>query len=158
MGRYVPKTYNNRRVLRIILRLIITVTLTAVILFILLFFGLRQYEVHTEDGIRLEIPFLMDNPPTDAGTRSAMLGFIIGVAAGAIQIHIFSKAKAAVTGGKFDRKSILLLVAQLVAPLVLMVVAALLLRGDILWSGIGIVVSLTGISFFRFIHLSRKRR
>lgn len=54
--RYVPKTYNNRRFLRIILGTIISLAVAAVVLFLLLFFGLRRYEV---DG-RLEIPWLMD--------------------------------------------------------------------------------------------------
>jgi len=52
--RYVPKTYNNHRALRVIFGTIVTVVLAAVILFLLLFFGLRRYEV---DG-RLEIPWL----------------------------------------------------------------------------------------------------
>ena len=157
MGRYVPKTYNNRRILRIIYRLIITIALAAVILFILLFFGLRQYEVHTEDGIRLEIPLLMDDPPAEEGARSAMLGFILGVATGAAQLRLFSRVKAAAADSMADRKAVAILAAQLLIPLVLMVVAALLLYGDLLWSGIGLVVSIAGISFFRFIRSGRKR-
>jgi hypothetical protein len=60
MHRYVPKTYNNRRVLRIILSTIATIALSAVILFLMLFFILQRYEV---DG-RLEIPWLTDTPAT----------------------------------------------------------------------------------------------
>ena len=56
--RYVPKTYNNRRVFRVILGTVTSVALAAVILFLLLFFGLKRYE---KDG-RLEIPWLMDEP------------------------------------------------------------------------------------------------
>ena len=63
MRRYVPKTYNNRRFLRIIIRTIVTVLLTALVLFIALFFWLRDYEVPDEDGTkRLDIPWLMDEP------------------------------------------------------------------------------------------------
>ena len=62
MGRYVPKTYNNRRFLRIIFRIVVTVTLTALVLFIVLFFALQSYKKPNEDGtIRLEIPWLMDD-------------------------------------------------------------------------------------------------
>jgi len=59
MGRrYVPKTYNNRRLLRIIFGAVVTAAVTAVVLFILLFFTLENYWV---DG-RLEIPWLMEEP------------------------------------------------------------------------------------------------
>ena len=54
MGRYVPKTYNNRRVLRFILGIIIFLVLAAVVIFLLLFFGLENYFI---DG-KLVIPWL----------------------------------------------------------------------------------------------------
>ena len=56
--RYVPKTYNNRRLLRVIFGTVVSAALAAVILFILLFFALENYWV---DG-RLEIPWLMEEP------------------------------------------------------------------------------------------------
>jgi len=62
MGRrYVPKTYNNRRLLRVILITVISVALSALILFLLLFFVLESYYI---DG-RLHIPWLLDEfaPP-----------------------------------------------------------------------------------------------
>ena len=77
MKRYVPKTYNNRRILRIIVRTIVAVSLAAVIIFVALFFWLGNYIVSEEDGTqRLEIPWLRssevesetplteDEPPT----------------------------------------------------------------------------------------------
>jgi hypothetical protein len=54
--RYVPKTYNNRRALRLILGTVMTVALTAVILFVLLFFIFERY---WDDG-RLDIPWLTE--------------------------------------------------------------------------------------------------
>ena len=54
--RYVPKTYNNRRVIRIIIRTVTSVAIAAVILFLLLFFGLKKYET---DG-KLIIPWLIN--------------------------------------------------------------------------------------------------
>ena len=54
--RYVPKTYNNRRAIRMIIRTVISAALAAVILFLLLFFGLKNYET---DG-RLIIPWLIN--------------------------------------------------------------------------------------------------
>jgi len=66
MSRYVPKTYNNRRILRIILGTIVTIALSSIILFLILFFIFREYVV---DG-QLEIPWLIEEssnttPPPD---------------------------------------------------------------------------------------------
>jgi len=71
MARYVPKTYNNRRILRLIVGAVITVALSIVILFLILFFIFRGYEV---EG-RLEIPWLIDDaeptlPPQETGRES----------------------------------------------------------------------------------------
>jgi len=57
MPRYVPKTYNNRRVLRIIVSSVITLALSFVILFLILFFIFARYV--GEDG-QLEIPWLTE--------------------------------------------------------------------------------------------------
>ena len=66
MKRYVPKTYNNRRALRIIIRTGVAVLLISIVVFVSLFFGLRKYVVYSADGmIRLEIPFLMDEASTE---------------------------------------------------------------------------------------------
>ena len=63
MGRYVPKTYYNRKLLRIIFRSIVFVVMALLVLFIVLFFALQTYKVTNEDGsISLEIPWLMDDP------------------------------------------------------------------------------------------------
>ena len=59
MPRYVPKTYNNRRVLRIILWTFVAIVFSVVILFLILFFVFQTYVV---DG-QLEIPWLEDPPP-----------------------------------------------------------------------------------------------
>ena len=56
--RYVPKTYNNRRLLRIVFGTVVSAAVTAVVLFLLLFFVLENYYV---DG-RLEIPWLAEEP------------------------------------------------------------------------------------------------
>jgi len=58
--RYVPKTYNNRRLLRIVFGTVVSAALTAVILFLLLFFVLENYYV---DG-RLDIPWLLEEQIT----------------------------------------------------------------------------------------------
>ena len=64
MPRYVPKTYNNRRGMRIIVGIIITILLSTVIIFLSLFFILSQYVV---DG-QLVISWLDDAPATAAPT------------------------------------------------------------------------------------------
>ena len=62
MARYVPKTYNNRRLRRLIIGAVITIALSVVILFLILFFIFSQYAV---EG-RLEIPWLIDESETPA--------------------------------------------------------------------------------------------
>ena len=58
MPRYVPKTYNNRRGLRIIISTIVTLALSLVILFLILFFVFAGYV--GEDG-QLDIPWLTED-------------------------------------------------------------------------------------------------
>ena len=158
MGRYVPKTYNNRRILRIIVRTIISVVFVSVILFILLFFGLRQYEVPVEGGgIRLEIPFLMDDPSAaEEGTSSSLLGFILGAITGFIQYRLLSRLPGIVASGVFNRKTALIAIAQLLSPPVVILLIAYLLRGSLLWTVIGIFLSLGVLALRQFIRANRK--
>jgi len=60
MARYVPKTYNNRRGLRLIIGAVTTIALSVVILFLILFLIFQRYVV---DG-QLEIPWLFDETAT----------------------------------------------------------------------------------------------
>jgi len=63
MRRYVPKTYYNRRFLRIIFRSVISVVVAVVLIFIILFFVIGNYMTPDEDGTRsLDIPWLVDEP------------------------------------------------------------------------------------------------
>ena len=66
MPRYVPKTYNNKRVLRVIIGTVITLALSVVILFLILFFIFDRYVV---DG-QLEIPWLLEET-TPASSQGA---------------------------------------------------------------------------------------
>ena len=156
MGRYVPKTYNNRRILRIIVRTIISVFFAAIILFILLFFGLRQYEEYTADGVRLEIPFLMDEPiAEEEGTRSSLLGFILGAITGAVQYRLLSKY-GAVTSGVLNRKTALITTAQFMMPIIVLLLIAFLLQGDLAWAALGMAVSLIILALRRFIRSGKR--
>ena len=67
MRRYVPKTYYNRRVIRMILKIILSVALAAAILFITLFFWLKDkyMQINPDGTIKLEIPLLMDDKTLD---------------------------------------------------------------------------------------------
>ena len=58
--RYVPHTYNNKRALRILIWTFFGVIIAFVATFLILFFTLERYIVHTDDGVKLEIPWLMD--------------------------------------------------------------------------------------------------
>jgi len=62
MPRYVPKTYNNRRVLRVIVGTVLTIALSSVILFLVLYFVLRNFVV---DG-QLEFSRSDDTPAVTA--------------------------------------------------------------------------------------------
>ena len=72
MARYVPKTYNNGRILRVIIGAVTTVALSIVILFLILFFIFSQYVV---DG-QLDIPGLIEegaqDPPPPAEEDQAL--------------------------------------------------------------------------------------
>jgi len=72
MARYVPKTYNNGRILRVIIGAVTTVALSIVILFLILFFIFSQYVV---DG-QLDIPLLIEEgtqePPPPAEEDQAL--------------------------------------------------------------------------------------
>lgn len=59
--RYVPKTYNNRHVIRVIIGTVLSAALALVVIFFLLFFGLKKY---WDDDGRLDIPWLMDEQKT----------------------------------------------------------------------------------------------
>ena len=67
MPRYVPKTYNNRRLLRILINTVITIIVSIIVLFLALFFILRNYVV---DGV-LEIPWLVEEEV--ASTQSSSI-------------------------------------------------------------------------------------
>ena len=54
--RYVAKTYNNRRALRVFMGSVLVVVVAALLIFLVLFIVLEPYWV---DG-RLQIPWLMD--------------------------------------------------------------------------------------------------
>ena len=62
--RYVPRTYNNHHILRIILGAIVSFALAVVIIFLLLFFVLRDYyAVFLPDGtVKIELPWLVETP------------------------------------------------------------------------------------------------
>jgi len=64
LARYVPNTYKNRRAARVVTRLLIALIITVVVFAIALFFGLRRYIVYTQEGLKLEIPWLEETPPS----------------------------------------------------------------------------------------------
>ena len=68
MRRYVPKTYYNRRFLRMIIRSVVSVVVAVFLIFIILFFVIGNSITETEDGSwSLDIPWLVDEqtPPED---------------------------------------------------------------------------------------------
>ena len=58
--RYVAYTYNNKKALRVLIGAFFGIIIAFLATFLILFFALERYIVHTEDGVKLEIPWLMD--------------------------------------------------------------------------------------------------
>lgn len=52
------RTYHSRKPFKTLLFIILAAALLSVILLISVYFGFKQYIVHTDDGIRLDIPWL----------------------------------------------------------------------------------------------------
>ena len=53
-----PKTYKSRHPVRTVITVAAAVLIAAVILFACVFFGFKKYIVYSEDGVRLDIPWL----------------------------------------------------------------------------------------------------
>lgn len=61
-----PKIYRRRNPLKIILITLGCIILAAIILFLILFFSLKKYAVYTDEGVKLEIPWLEEYRNTDS--------------------------------------------------------------------------------------------
>ena len=62
--------YRKRRPVRAIVIVLLIALLAAAIFYIGVFFGFRKYIVYTTDGLRVEVPWLQDEP-ADTDTPSA---------------------------------------------------------------------------------------
>ena len=131
--------------------------LGAVILFVLLFFGLRQYEVSTEDGVRLEIPFLMDDQPMEDGERSSLVGFILGVVLCLVLRERPSKNQGGSKHEEQIKKNALTISVQLILYFIILVVFAWIVRGDMLWAAIGVAVTLLVLALIRLNKAGKRR-
>lgn len=60
-----PKIYRRRNPLKIILVTLGCILLAAIILFLILFFSLKKHIVYTDDGVKLDIPWLEEYRNTD---------------------------------------------------------------------------------------------
>ncbi len=61
-----PKIYRRRNPLKIILVTLGCILLAAIILFLILFFSLKKHIVYTDDGVKLDIPWLEEYRDTDS--------------------------------------------------------------------------------------------
>jgi len=88
-----------------------------------------------------------------------LIGLIIGVVSGAVQFLMLGKFTASVTGGSFNKKSVLFAISQFFLPLVILLGCALLYRKGLLWAAIGMTVALISCSAVRFFlsNTNRKR-
>lgn|GEM_PF-1908338 len=79
-----------------------------------------------------------------------MLGFIIGIIAGAIQYWILVKFTKAVAGGILGLKTVCFAIAQFFLPAIILSGCAFLLRESLLFAGIGMAASLTILAISLF--------
>ncbi len=87
-----------------------------------------------------------------------MIGFAVGVAAGAIQFWLLSKFTGHVTGGGLTPHAVLLGLLQLLLPLGVLIAVAFLWRQDLLFAGIGISGALMGGLLVRIILIRLKKK
>jgi len=87
-----------------------------------------------------------------------MLGIAIGVVAGVIQFFLLMKFTGAVTGGKFNKKTVLFAITQFLLPFAVLLICAFFLEGELLLVGIGIASSLVLCAVVRFIMVSKAKK
>ena len=86
-----------------------------------------------------------------------MLGIIIGAISGAAQFILLLIFTRAVSGGKFDTKSVLLALCQFLLPLVVLLGSAFIVRDDLVWAGVSMASVLTVCAVVHFL-VARRRK
>ena len=143
MARYVPRTYNNRRLLRIIIGIILSSAIALAFLFVALFFGLQGHLVSTPDGPVLEIPFLMeDPPPIDEERTPSLFGFFIGAASGCAQFWMLSKFYGQAATRKRSISTVIFVFSQFLLPFILLLSTMMILTDGAMLVGIGMLAAL----------------
>ena len=69
------KIYRNRRPLRTIAVTVLALLLVLIVLAVCVFFGFRRYIVYTDDGVRLEVPWLQDSSQSGSSAAGFRLLF-----------------------------------------------------------------------------------
>lgn len=87
-----------------------------------------------------------------------MLGFLIGLAAGAVHFYALSRFTKMVTGGEFTPRLALFGVVQFLIPLAVLVVCAFTIRDLLLWVAIGMAVALVGSAVIKFALSARRSK
>lgn len=59
------RIYRGRRPAKIIITTILILLVVLIFLAVTIFFGFRKYIVYTNDGIRLEVPWLEEDSPSE---------------------------------------------------------------------------------------------
>lgn len=87
-----------------------------------------------------------------------MIGLAIGVVSGGIQFWLLSKFTRLISTGKISARAVALGLLQFFMPMLVLVGTAFIIRQDLLWAGIGIIVSLLAGAVIKFVLNIRKRR
>ena len=158
MARYVPRTYNNRRLLRIIIGIILSAAIALVLLFVALFFGLQGHIVTTPDGPVLEIPFLMeDPPPIDEERTPSMIGFFIGAISGCAQYWMLSKFYDRAATRKRSVSTVIFVFSQFLLPFILLLSTMMILTDGAMLVGIGMLIALFLCFIGERLYIKRKK-
>jgi len=85
-----------------------------------------------------------------------VIGLLVGIAAGVIQLFLLFKFVVTVTGGKGGGKILLFGLTQFLFPFAVLIICAFLIGDSLMWVGIGIASALILGAVIKFVLASKK--
>ena len=86
-----------------------------------------------------------------------MVGFIVGVASGAIQFWMLSKFAFLLSGGIMNVRTVLFALAQFLFPFAVLLGCAFLIINDLIYAGVGIAATIITCALVRFIRAKKRQ-
>jgi hypothetical protein len=87
-----------------------------------------------------------------------MIGIAVGIIEGVVQYLLLLKFTSSISKGTIDTKAVLLGLLQFFLPMGVLIAMAFLRRSDLLWTAVGISVSLLICAVTKFVLGARKTR